>query len=65
ELPGLLDGEFGSETRAGLHCAPRFHQSRATFASGGTVRFSCGNSTTGGEVAVAIEALRALTGAGS
>ncbi|MFM9116903.1 MAG: aminotransferase class V-fold PLP-dependent enzyme [Planctomycetota bacterium] len=65
ELAGLLDGEFGIETRAGLHCAPRLHQSIGTFASGGTVRFSFGNSTTEGEVAVAIEALRALTGAGS
>jgi cysteine desulfurase family protein len=65
ELAGLLDGEFGVETRAGLHCAPLLHRSVGTFDSGGTVRFSFGNSTTEGEVTVAIEALRALTGATS
>ena len=42
DLAGVLDAEFGIETRAGLHCAPRMHARLGTLATGGTLRVSVG-----------------------
>jgi cysteine desulfurase/selenocysteine lyase len=60
ELATILDGEFGIETRAGLHCAPGMHRCLGTFAGGGTVRLSVGPFTTAMEIEAAAGALRAL-----
>jgi cysteine desulfurase/selenocysteine lyase len=54
-----LDREFGIACRAGLHCAPWAHCTLGTLASG-TVRLSPGYFTTDGEIAAAIEAVRAV-----
>lgn len=64
ELAGILDGEFGIETRAGLHCAPRLHRAVGTLATGGAVRFSFGCSTTDDDIDAAIAAVRAIAGLG-
>lgn len=42
DLSSVLDAEFGMETRAGLHCAPRMHERLGTAATGGTLRVSLG-----------------------
>jgi cysteine desulfurase / selenocysteine lyase len=60
ELATILDGEFGIETRAGLHCAPGMHCCLGTFAGGGTVRLSVGPFTTATEIDTVATALRAL-----
>jgi cysteine desulfurase/selenocysteine lyase len=60
ELGTILDGSFGIETRAGLHCAPGMHRCLGTFAEGGTVRLSVGPFTTAGEIEAAAAALTAL-----
>lgn len=59
-LATLLDQEFGVQTRAGLHCAPRAHAWLGTQAAGGTVRFSLGHATTPAEIDAAVSALRAI-----
>ena len=59
ELTLILDGQFGIETRAGLHCAPRIHQSLGT-AGMGTLRFSPGPFTTADEVDATLTALRTI-----
>jgi cysteine desulfurase family protein len=61
-LAALLDQEFGIQTRAGLHCAPRAHEWLGTLANGGAVRFSLGFATTADEIQAAIDAVRALLG---
>ena len=50
EFAAVLDSSFGVQCRAGLHCAPRMHAALGTLPRGGTVRFSCGWSTTVDEV---------------
>jgi cysteine desulfurase/selenocysteine lyase len=60
ELATILDGSFGIETRAGLHCAPGMHRCLGTFAGGGTLRFSVGPFTTPAEIEAAAAALRAI-----
>jgi cysteine desulfurase family protein len=60
ELAGILDGEFGIETRAGLHCAPGMHRCLGTFDGGGTLRMSVGPFTTAAEIEAAGDALRAV-----
>lgn len=46
EWATLLDGSFGIEARAGLHCAGLVHQALGTDQDGGTLRFSLGHTTT-------------------
>ncbi len=58
----LLDQEFGVQTRAGLHCAPRAHDWLGTLARGGTIRFSLGHATTLDEILAAAEAVRTILG---
>ena len=60
ELATILDGSFGIETRAGLHCAPGVHRCLGTFAGGGTLRFSVGPFTTGTEIEAAATALGSI-----
>jgi cysteine desulfurase / selenocysteine lyase len=63
EVAALLDGSFGIETRAGLHCAPGIHRSLGTFAAGGTVRLSPGPFTTEADIDEASRALREIAAA--
>jgi cysteine desulfurase/selenocysteine lyase len=60
EVAAVLDEQFGIESRAGLHCAPRMHQTLGTFESGGTVRLSPGPFTTEDEIDAAVDAVRQL-----
>ena len=53
----LLDEHFGIETRAGLHCSPRAHESIGTKLLGGTVRFSFGPFNTPDDVDQTLEAI--------
>jgi cysteine desulfurase family protein len=57
----LLDEEFGIETRAGLHCAPRMHRTLGTLTEGGLIRLSIGHFTTEEDIDAVADALRALT----
>ncbi|HVJ68936.1 MAG TPA: aminotransferase class V-fold PLP-dependent enzyme, partial [Caulifigura sp.] len=59
----LLETEFGIESRAGLHCAPRMHAALGTLSSGGTVRLSTGPFTTNEEIDAALQAVQCLAGA--
>jgi len=63
EVAAVLDQSFGISCRAGLHCAPWAHQALGTYPTG-TVRFSVGYFNTAGEIEQAIQAVRALAGAG-
>ncbi len=60
DLSVILDESFGIQTRAGLHCAPRIHESLGTKARGGTVRLSPGPFSTAEDIDAALEALRAV-----
>src|SRR5580704_4939326 len=60
ELATVLDGSFGIETRAGLHCAPDMHRCLGTLEKGGTLRMSVGPLTTAAEIEAAGAALRAI-----
>ena len=62
-LATILDENFGIQTRAGLHCAPRMHQSLGTLDSGGTVRFSVGPFNTPEDVDAAVRAIKEVAGA--
>lgn len=62
DVASILDGSFGVAVRAGLHCAPRMHQSLDTAKAGGTVRFSFGPLTTDADVDAALAALGELAG---
>ena len=59
ELADILSGEFSIATRAGAHCAPRFHQALGTVEQG-AVRFSFGYFNTAEDVDAAIAALRSV-----
>ncbi len=61
DLAGILDDSFAIQTRAGLHCAPRIHESLGTKPAGGTIRLSPGPFSTAEDIDAAIEALRAIT----
>ncbi len=61
ELAAVLESTHGIQCRAGLHCAPRMHESLGTTATGGTLRMSPGFSATPEEVDVVIAALQEVT----
>lgn len=63
EMAAILDAEFGIETRAGLHCAPRIHAALGTIERGGAVRLSVGFATTASDIETALDAIRAIVGA--
>jgi selenocysteine lyase/cysteine desulfurase len=45
EIAAMLEASHRIQCRAGLHCAPRMHESLGTSAGGGTVRLSPGYAT--------------------
>ncbi|WP_339733564.1 aminotransferase class V-fold PLP-dependent enzyme [uncultured Gimesia sp.] len=59
-LASILDENFGIQTRAGLHCAPRIHRAIQSLNSGGTLRFSPGPFTTMAEIEATIAAMQEL-----
>ncbi|MCA9018393.1 MAG: aminotransferase class V-fold PLP-dependent enzyme, partial [Planctomycetaceae bacterium] len=59
-LASILDENFGIQTRAGLHCAPRIHRAIRSRESGGTLRFSPGPFTTMSQIEAAISAMHEL-----
>jgi cysteine desulfurase / selenocysteine lyase len=61
ELSGILDNEFGIESRAGLHCAPLMHQFLGT-APEGAVRLSASVSTAAQEISIALDSIRQVAG---
>ena len=62
DLANVLDTEFGIETRAGLHCAPRIHERLGTLSQGGTLRASVGPLTSEVEIDAILDALRQISG---
>jgi cysteine desulfurase / selenocysteine lyase len=63
DVAAALDGSFGVQCRAGLHCAPLMHKSLGTDRLGGLVRLSPGWATTPIEVEQALEAVAAIASA--
>ena len=59
EVADILSGEFSIATRAGAHCAPRFHTALGTVEQG-AVRFSFGYYNTIEDVDAAIAAVRSI-----
>lgn len=58
ELAAILESSHHIQARAGLHCAPRMHESLRTTAGGGTLRLSPGYSTSLEEIETVIAALQ-------
>jgi cysteine desulfurase / selenocysteine lyase len=63
DFAAALDGSFGVQCRAGLHCAPLMHKGLGTDKLGGLVRLSPGWATTDAEADQALEAVAAITSA--
>lgn len=63
ELATLLDATYRIQVRAGLHCAPRMHESLGTIATGGALRFSIGPFNVEAEIDRAIEATAEIVAA--
>ncbi|QDT45104.1 putative cysteine desulfurase [Gimesia alba] len=59
-LASILDENFGIQTRAGLHCAPRIHRAIQSLDFGGTLRLSPGPFTTMSQIETAISAMHEL-----
>ena len=59
-LASILDENFGIQTRAGLHCAPRIHRAIQSLDFGGTLRLSPGPFTTLSQIETAISAMHEL-----
>lgn len=59
-LASILDENFGIQTRAGLHCAPRIHRSIGSFEAGGTLRFSPGPFNSMSQMEATIAAMNEL-----
>lgn len=59
-LASILDENFGIQTRAGLHCAPRIHRSIKSLEFGGTLRFSPGPFNTLAQIETTIDAMNEL-----
>jgi cysteine desulfurase family protein len=57
ELAAILESSFGILTRAGLHCAPRIHETLGTLESGGTTRLSFSPFLSSQDVQFAADAL--------
>jgi cysteine desulfurase / selenocysteine lyase len=62
ELAAMLEVSHRIQCRAGLHCAPRMHESLGTSGSGGTVRFSPGYATTLDNVDAVTRAVEEIAG---
>jgi cysteine desulfurase family protein len=63
ELAAALEATHRIQCRAGLHCAPRMHESLGTTAGGGTLRLSPGFSTTLEDIDRAVGALQEIENA--
>ena len=59
EVASVLEGAFGIESRAGLHCAPLMHRAIGT-PPGGAVRLSFGPTSRPDDVAAVADAVRQL-----
>ncbi len=59
-LASILDENFGIQTRAGLHCAPRIHHAIQSLEYGGTLRFSPGAFNTMSQIESTICAMNDL-----
>jgi cysteine desulfurase family protein len=57
EVAAMLDATFHVQTRPGLHCSPRMHQTLGTASTGGTVRLSMGFATSREEIEAAVAAV--------
>ena len=57
ELAAILESSFGILTRAGLHCAPRIHETLGTLSTGGTTRLSFSPFLSSQDVQYAADAL--------
>lgn len=62
EVAMLLESQAGVEARAGLHCAPKMHESLGT-APAGSVRLSPGWATTDDEIDRTLGVVKELAGA--
>jgi cysteine desulfurase family protein len=60
QAAAALDSAFGIAVRSGLHCAPDAHRALGTFATGGTVRASCGFFNTLDDIGALIAAIREI-----
>jgi selenocysteine lyase/cysteine desulfurase len=60
DVAAALDAAYRVQTRAGLHCAGRMHESLGTLAAGGTLRFSVGPFNTSEQVERAVAAVQAI-----
>jgi cysteine desulfurase / selenocysteine lyase len=60
DFAAALDGSFGVQCRAGLHCAPRMHAALGTIDRGGLVRLSPGWSTTDADIDRTLTAIAAI-----
>ncbi|MCH2180012.1 MAG: aminotransferase class V-fold PLP-dependent enzyme [Mariniblastus sp.] len=60
QIASVLDSAFGFQVRAGLHCAPKMHESLGTLVDGGTVRISPGLFNTEQDIDDLISALREI-----
>ncbi len=61
EVASGLDAAYRIQTRAGLHCAPRMHQSLGTLRQGGTLRISVGAFNTPAHIEAILTALQEAT----
>lgn len=59
-LASVLDENFGIQTRAGLHCAPRIHRAIQSLDYGGTLRFSPGAFNSLSQIESTISAMQDL-----
>lgn len=59
EAAGILDERYGISVRAGAHCAPLLHRAFGTEACG-ALRFSFAHTNDGGDVDLAVHALREI-----
>src|SRR4029077_4199272 len=64
EVAASLDAARRVQVRAGIHCAPRMHESLGTLAQGGTVRFSIGPFNSESDIDAALAAVAELAAAG-
>jgi cysteine desulfurase family protein len=63
EIAAMLEQHFGILARAGIHCAPRAHQTLGTLdhaAGRGAIRMSVGPFVTRDDVAAAVDAMREI-----
>ena len=60
EFAAAAEAARAVQCRAGLHCAPKMHESLGTTEGGGTIRFSLGWATTADEIDLALQTIAEL-----